>query len=284
MKKGFDFLRDEENSFTDTDAVVELGVGKNMVDAIRYWLRAFGITDDKDNLQPLAFNVLSTSGYDTYIEDNATLWLLHYLLVRTNRASIYSLIFNEFRKERFEFTRQHLMQFIKRRCVEEGEGFNENTVDSDITVFLRSYLTPSNKGKHDIEDESTGLLQDLSLMSAEPSEDLDTGKRTFTYKIDSQERNELPWQMVLLSILNHPTWGDAINFRELEAAPYSPGLIFALNEKGLYDKIKEMQDGFPAAIVFSNNAGYRTLTVKRDLLPQEEVLKTYYGQEAQSIG
>lgn len=41
LKKGYDFLT-EGRSFLDEDAVVRLGVGKNMVTSIRYWLKAFG--------------------------------------------------------------------------------------------------------------------------------------------------------------------------------------------------------------------------------------------------
>lgn len=44
LKKGYDYVK-AGLSFTDDYAVVELGVGKNMVASIRYWLRAFGITN-----------------------------------------------------------------------------------------------------------------------------------------------------------------------------------------------------------------------------------------------
>lgn len=43
LKKGYDFLK-KGNSFNNDDAVVKLGVGKNMVSSIRYWLKAFGLT------------------------------------------------------------------------------------------------------------------------------------------------------------------------------------------------------------------------------------------------
>lgn len=40
LKKGYDY--DEDNGdFNDPLAVVNLGVGKNMVGAIRYWLKAW---------------------------------------------------------------------------------------------------------------------------------------------------------------------------------------------------------------------------------------------------
>ena len=53
LKKGYDFIADDKK-FTSSDSVVNLGVGKNMVTSIQYWLRAFDVVDDEDNLTDLA--------------------------------------------------------------------------------------------------------------------------------------------------------------------------------------------------------------------------------------
>ena len=80
LKKGYDYAK-AGLSFTDDYAVVELGVGKNMVASIRYWLRAFGITNDNGVPTEIGKYLLDDNGADPYIEDTATLWLLHYMLV-----------------------------------------------------------------------------------------------------------------------------------------------------------------------------------------------------------
>ncbi len=49
LKKGYDFVQ-ADGGFNDADAVVRLGVGKNMVTSIRYWLRAFGLANEGDEL------------------------------------------------------------------------------------------------------------------------------------------------------------------------------------------------------------------------------------------
>lgn len=280
LKKGYDFRQDKRNQFTDDDAVVKLGVGKNMVDSIRYWLRSFGLANESDALQAEAYLLLQPGGYDPYLEDIASLWLLHYLLVSTGRASLYKLVFNELRKERFEFSKKQLHLFLKRKCEEAGATYNERTIDSDIAVFIRSYATP-NREKSDIEEESSGLLQDLALLTTERLVELVDGKHATVdwYKIESQERDDLPWQVVLYSILKSFKEAEVISFRDLEAAPNSPGLVFALNEKGLYQKIEEMKAAFPNAIIYSTTAGNRTLTLKREQLNIVEILDDYYGQE-----
>ncbi|WP_324680905.1 DUF4007 family protein [Hymenobacter sp. GOD-10R] len=271
LKKGYDFLHSGGN-FTNADSVVRLGVGKNMVTSIRYWLRSFGLTDEIDVLQPIAHQILGADGLDPYLEDEATLWYLHYLLVKTGRASLYHFIFNELRKQGFSFSRAQLQQYVTRKCSERGVAVNENTLESDMTVFVRTY-GPSGKdgGKVDIEEESTGLLQDLGLLTISKTDGI-------RYHIENTERPELPWQVVLQVILENESYGEAISFTDLEVAPDSPGLVFALNEKGLFYKIEEMMVQFPTAIVYSSTAGNRVLTIKKDLINLTEVLQAYYGQ------
>lgn len=46
-KKGYDFVKRERN-FNAPDTVIDLGVGKNMVSSIRFWLKSFGLYDGKD--------------------------------------------------------------------------------------------------------------------------------------------------------------------------------------------------------------------------------------------
>jgi len=44
LKKGYDFLTAGKN-FSDDDAVVALGVGRNMANSIRYWMKVFDLVD-----------------------------------------------------------------------------------------------------------------------------------------------------------------------------------------------------------------------------------------------
>ncbi len=131
-----------------------------MVTSIAFWMKAFGLLEENNKLTRLADFLFKTTGRDPYLEDTGSLWLLHYFLVRTGRASIYSLFFNEFRKERMEFNRLHLENFIQRKCVENGQKISDNTIKKDVAVFLRNYLRPKGK-KIVIEDDFSAILIDL---------------------------------------------------------------------------------------------------------------------------
>ena len=53
LKKGYDYVNSGK-SFSTLDAMVALGVGKNMVSSIRFWLKAFCIIDNNDQPTELA--------------------------------------------------------------------------------------------------------------------------------------------------------------------------------------------------------------------------------------
>ena len=81
LKKGYDYAQSNK-LFNADEAVIDLGVGKNMVASIKFWLRAFGFYNlHKNELEGLSHDVLEDGGYDPYLEDDATLYLLHYLLI-----------------------------------------------------------------------------------------------------------------------------------------------------------------------------------------------------------
>ena len=92
-------LLDSDFMFNASDAVVRLGVGKNMVASIRYWLKAFGMTDSKGCLTDLSHYIFdSETGKDPFIEDLATLWILHFHLVYNLEATLYNWVFLVCRK------------------------------------------------------------------------------------------------------------------------------------------------------------------------------------------
>ena len=274
LKKVFDFANGKL-SFNDEHAVVELGVGKNMVTSLRYWGKSFGIIDDNDQPTQIARYLFGVRGKDPYLEDLATMWLLHYFLVKTNRFSVANLIFNQFRKERSEFTRDQLVNFLIRKSKEfETNTDNENTLERDANVFIRMYSKPQRGENVEIEDDFTGILIDSDLIKRSKQRGLE-GKLTEWYKIDSEDRVDLPYQIVLFSILDTYQGQTSITFRELLTGKNSPGVVFALNPDGFYYKLKEIASAY-RGITFTETAGNQILQLRNNI-NQTEVLDDYYG-------
>lgn len=106
LKKGYDFLVNG-NTFKSQDAVVHLGVGKNMIASIRFWMKAFGLTINDSPTELASYLFDNNYGVDSYMEDINTLWLLHYSLISSNVASLYNLLFLKFQREKRNLTRYH---------------------------------------------------------------------------------------------------------------------------------------------------------------------------------
>ena len=81
LKRGYEFVLGG-NNFNDDEAVVKLGVGKNMVASIKFWMKAFGLLDQDLKLTQLSKNLLDNTGYDPFIEDIGSLWLMHYNIIK----------------------------------------------------------------------------------------------------------------------------------------------------------------------------------------------------------
>lgn len=269
LKKGYDFVQTGKN-FNDEDAVVILGVGKNMVSSIRFWLKAFNIIDNKDIATEFGKKMFDDeNGYDPFLEDEASLWLLHYQLVKTGYASTYNIVFNEFRKEKIFFNKETFMNYIKRIAESNPElNFNENTVAKDFIVFTNLYK--SDAESKDVEDSFSGVLSEIELLKTKGK-----GKDEQFY-IDNSERDNLPESIVLYSILDNPNYGSSIGLYSLEFDINSPGLIFALSRGGLLNKITDFVSDYND-ITFTDQAGIKELQFKNKPA-KYTILDEYYGK------
>lgn len=254
LKKGYDYVKAGRN-FNEEEAVVQLGVGKNMVSAIRYWLKAFSIIDNKDALTKFGEKLFDdNNGYDPFLEDETSLWLLHYHLVKNGYASIYSIIFNELRKEKLFFDKDTFVNYMRRIMETQPElNLNENTIAKDFTVFTNLYKR--NPESKDVEDSYSGILSEIELLKTKGK-----GKEDQFY-IENTERDNLPEIVVLYAILDNHNYGNSINMNSLEFDLNSPGSIFALNRTGLVNKISEIVSQFEN-ITFTDQAGIKELQFK----------------------
>ena len=272
LKKVYDFSV-AGKKFSDEISVVDLGVGRNMVASLRYWGKAFGIMDEYDSATSLARQIFGENGNDPYLEDFGTIWLLHYKLVKTNKASIYNFVFNEFRKERNDFTKDQLHGFLKRKCIEVSTSlYNLNTITTDINVFLRNYVKPHRDDKMEIEDDFSSIMIDLDLIKAYKQK-IDQGIIT-RYKVEAQERLDLPSEIILYGILDNYAGQKTISFRELLTGFNSPGAVFSLTADSLYNKIILLTDRY-REIVYTETAGNQILQLKGNLQKQN-ILNDYY--------
>lgn len=262
LKKGYDFINKDYN-FNAPDAVVQLGVGKNMVASIRYWMRAFGMTKN-DELTTLASYLLDTEkGKDPFIEDLGTLWLLHFMLVSCEEATLYNWLFVRLQKERKIFDRQNVVSFVHRLMVEDGKQsiYNENTVKKDIGVLLQNYVLPQ---KSKALDDYSALLIDLDLIRT-------TDGKTYIFNIEG--KRQIPWEIFLYAIINMKGKDNTVSYDLLQDI----GLMFCMNDMEVIDMCKAIESHKRNNVRYSDTAGIRQLQFI-DELNSEDILNEYYGK------
>lgn len=262
LKKGYDFIKDN-NNFNDADAVVRLGVGKNMVASIRYWMRAFGLSSG-DQLTPVAEYLLNTeTGKDPFMEDLGTLWLLHFLLVCTEEATLYNLLFTRLQRERKTFDRQHIVNFVKRVMTEDSKQnqFNENTIKKDVGTLLLNYVMPQ---KSKALDDYSSLLIDLDLIRQ------DADGKNYIFNIEG--KRQIPWQIFLYAIISLKDKDNTVSYDLLQ----NVGLIFCMSDMEVIDMCKAIEEHHTDTVTYSDVAGIRQLHFLKHI-SAKDALDEYYG-------
>ncbi len=170
LKKGFDAVLADGDVFLRDDAITTLGVGKNMVRSIRHWCLTVGVlSENRDGGSALRRTDLGTllfadDGLDPYLEDPATLWLLHWQIASNRpRATTWFWTFSHFHEP--EFTREAITSVLyKWTQTLGGKQVAESSLKRDVEVFLRTYVS-SRQRRGDIAEDSLDCpLVELGLI------------------------------------------------------------------------------------------------------------------------
>lgn len=236
-----------------------------MVAAIRFWLKAFGLIEN-DNPTELAHLIFSDNGgVDRFLEDSNTLWILHYKLITTGAASIYHLLFLDFQREHKEFSRDTLLQFIRRKCSvpEQKNVYNENTVKKDINVLLQTYVSPLTLKS--IEDFSA-LLIGLNLIQAEDKE-----SKEMIYNFSEIHCDAIALEIILFALIDLKGEDNTVSFDKLKEL----SLIYCMPLSELIEVIRRIEALGKYGIHYTDNSGIKNVQFTQTI-SKFNVLRDYY--------
>lgn len=247
LTKGLHALGNNPDVFDDDDSVVHLGVGKNMVTSIRYWLKACQlISISKPNIiLPVGeFIFDKDTGADPYLEDEATIWLMHWLLASNpEMATSWYWFFNKFHKPEFtiEELETALTDFINDQVIENKRP-KEGTIKKDASLLARMYAQSKVSKKQSFDDVLDSPLALLGLVSESGS-----GK-SYNFKPDA--RTGLPVGIFgyAVSQLMEERGATNIPINELMYSNndfVALGSIFKLTESDLITKLELMVNYLP---------------------------------------
>lgn len=267
LKKGYDFVV-SGNDFNSPEAVIGLGVGKNMVASIRFWLRAFGITEN-DKITWLGDYLFDdVSGKDKYLEDIATLWLLHFNLVFSEEATLYKMFFCGVQRERSQFEREQILTYVKLRLAEAGKTstYNENTVKKDVGVLLQNYCLPR---KPQSNEDFSSLLIDLDLIRQKSE-----GKGYY-FNVDGKRKVTKEVFLFGLLMLKEQEGDNTISFDTIQE---QVGLIFCMQDFETIEMLKLLANEYSQYFAYSDVAGIKQVQFIKEL-DVKHVLDNYYDTD-----
>lgn len=300
LYKSTNFLKNNTNFRVSKNqdmeqAIVELGVGKNMVSSMRYWSEASGMVKvDKatsaQHLTDLATYLFVknnsgneanrlTNGKDPYLERKGSIWLLHFLLNFNERElTSYRYFFNLTSFQQFD--KEKLLHDIEADCaVLCKKEVKTSSIKKDIDCFLHSYC-PKHTGlsghkKKVSEDNFSSPLSELKLIG-------ESGKNSYVALLE--ERHDLPVQVfmyALLRFIQETRMATSASFDALLADQNSPGKIFRLSERGLSTHIENAANKYSEIIELQDSQGLRQVKVLKKYSEGHtffEVLDEYYGK------
>ena len=207
--------------------VVELGVGKNMVNSIKYWTEIAGLVplQNKEANKIIYKTKLDEvfKSYDPFLELSESTWLLHYFIQKK---------FNDLTFSRWYFNFSNKQVFEKNELVNDLVSWLEAiglkvpslaTLQKDFDCFILCYSKRISRKKLN-EDAFVSPLNELNLIYQIESH---------KFKSDLLEQKGLPIEVFLYCLSDfwkeHFAQSSTLSVDSILTNPGSPGRLFRLN-------------------------------------------------------
>jgi len=264
LSKGMRCVLAKPDLFIDKDEnpMDVLGIGANMVKALRYWLQAVGLTQEPTKgrrvqeftpLGKLVFN------HDTYIEELGTMHLLQYQLAKQQQeATAWYFFFNEFNMS--EFSREDYVEALQKyiKMSEDESDVAIRSLNDDFACIINTYLPryKSNPAKISPENNIDCPFGELGLIDI-------LNKRKKTYKKSIPAKDTLnPW-VVLAVIVDNANGKKEIPLNDLLNAPCNIGRVFNLDSITMLDTLYKIER--LGLIKINRTAGLDVITLETEL-------------------
>ena len=272
LRKAWDYVAASASAqpFAMDDAVVRLGVGKNMVASIRFWgtaCRVIGESSERYTTQPLGDLLFGPNGLDPYCEHPATAWLIHWLLASTcDKTATWYFLFNHMTQPSFD--RDMVVALVQEGITElvsmvPGlKRVSVSTLKRDVDCCIRSYV-PRAAGESP-EEMSEPLLGELGLLQQH-------SRSSFAFR--RGPKRSLPDGVFIYALLDY--WGRQGNttvmaFDRVAHDYGSPGRVFKLNEDSVADRLMALEELTGGLMQWGEQAGIRQVTRRHDALYNPE--------------
>ncbi|HNV71423.1 MAG TPA: DUF4007 family protein, partial [Candidatus Ozemobacteraceae bacterium] len=231
---------------------------------IRHWSQVTGILADGDapnqlKTTPLGQKLFGRHGWDPYMENPATLWLIHWLMSGRAEKTTWYWAFNYYPNSVFE--REHLVKGLEKLVTECRWGkISGSTIKRDVECFVRTYVPKPPSPKTTFEEALESPLTELGLIKP-------VGKRD-GFRFVRGPKSSLGRGVFLFALIdfwkNYST-ARTLSFETIAHEPGSPGRVFLLDESDLADRLMQLDQDSKGKFRWSETAGLKQIIRDIDL-------------------
>jgi Protein of unknown function (DUF4007) len=300
LHKAYMQVKTNPDVFLAPDATVDLGVGKNMVYAMRYWSKAFKLTKEHYGEDPgsramvasptwEARWLLDEAGADPYLEEPGSLWLLHWWLL-SSKAEAKSWApswYVAFHLAPFSrFTIPELTKVIVRHVnFSYPEGPVESSIVKDVECITKMYA----RGKAETSG-APGVYEDLLACPFRELGLLESvGERgNREWRFTTSTRTSLPARVLAYACLDYAArdtrGAGSVSLARLANEPGGPGRAFRIRESEITGALEKVAASHPG-VNLVEAVGQRSLTFASDPLELAwDILDEQYDHVRQRQG
>ncbi len=280
LSKGMELVDKNNEIFSSEFPTDEFGVGSAMVKAIKYYLEAMDVIETyKSDSKKKSFMLTDELGkviytYDKYLQDEFSMWILHYHFVRNlELATTWNLFFNTMDSK--TFTREMIFQKINEKLNSDyGKKFSSKSLNDDVICLIRTYINEDSRHLSP-EENFRSPFQKLGLIDKDNTVD---GR--VVYRKNTPDIDQLDKLVVLYAILRmrNESIGKKKNhfipLEDLVSAVNSPGRIFNLDKTQMIEYIDELsKDRY---LSFTRTAGLNQVIISDQSISGKDILLDYY--------
>jgi hypothetical protein len=269
LPKAFAALKRDDRIFADDEAaMIDLGVGKNMVRAIRFWVDAVGVARSVKGgafeITDFGDAIFADGAFDPFLEDMRTLWLIHWQLATNIQQPLFAWHYLLNQWQHPEISRHAVLEAFAKEAVRLGKDLSRVTLEQHFDTFLHSYI-PTRGRKGDVQEDNLDCpLVELELIQKIGERASESGGREVIYAFRREEKLDITPGLFAYCLgdfwaKRHP--GElTLEFRDVAVAPGSPGQIFKLPEADIRARLEAIESDTGGQFTYRESAALQRLT------------------------
>ena len=253
-----------------------LGIGANMVKAMRYWLQATAQTSEpssgKRDQKTTDIGRLIFDN-DPYFEEIGSLWIVHYgLATNIELATSWYIFFNEF--DAVEFTEDDFYRRVRKyvTMLDPEKIPASRTVSDDFKCIINTYFSKAKLSNSEInpEDNTSCPLTDLGLIDY-----VATSGGTRVYRKSMPIADNIPDMVALAMLLDFAKGKKEVKISSIQKDACGLGKICNLDTITLLNILYRLEAFDYIKVV--RTAGLDVINIKTDLT-YLQCIEQYYAQ------